>query len=441
MKTETVFDTLCQNVYKTIGLEYKPEACDEEDIEEVDCEIRKFTKKTKSYNINKDKLCTHYASKKLSKFIEESERKRRDAEGKGGLTHDADQLHKKEQVLDFINQLTAKAKVEKVHRDSVVGIKAGGAMVEALQELTHVTGVMKADKLSYEEQQRRVDELQSRNAQSKAVHLINQLGPVHHQLSDAFSRGNGDSKAALEHVRSDDNMSDHSAGSYDIPQKKSIELNCQMKGIISKVKYNPSENPADMIMPTDILHGVGHIGRTTKKNDKQFAENIHHVRKNSEAKYTMQNELLYKAQKSSVENTQKVDERGLGHERKMTLVLDSLVHKASGKEVQKQIAEAGREEALQQARRSTLDNIKDFGRRLSVAQDAKDTSYTKIKHDATSEKVHAAIVSNLGKNDSKEELKLTKSTNPGIKKVSAVRRSSIQASLNKEDFKVHVPKN
>ena len=32
-----------------------------------------------------------------------------------------------------------------------------------------------------------------------------------------------------------------------------------------------------MIMPTDILHGVGHIGRTTKKNDKQFAENIHHV--------------------------------------------------------------------------------------------------------------------------------------------------------------------
>ena len=35
----------------------------------------------------------------------------------------------------------------------------------------------------------------------------------------------------------------------------------------------------------------------------------------------MQNELLYKAQKSSVENTQKVDERGLGHERKMTLVL------------------------------------------------------------------------------------------------------------------------
>ena len=28
---------------------------------------------------------------------------------------------------------------------------------------------------------------------------------------------------------------------------------------------------------------------------------------------------------------------------------------------------------------------------------------------ATSEKVHAAIVSNLGKNDSKEELKLTKS--------------------------------
>ena len=111
MKTETVFDTLCQNVYKTIGLEYKPEACDEEDIEEVDCEIRKFTKKTKSYNINKDKLCTHYASKKLSKFIEESERKRRDAEGKGGLTHDADQLHKKEQVLDFINQLTAKAKV------------------------------------------------------------------------------------------------------------------------------------------------------------------------------------------------------------------------------------------------------------------------------------------------------------------------------------------
>ena len=30
-------------------------------------------------------------------------------------------------------------------------------------------------------------------------------------------------------------------------------------------------------MPTDILHGVGHIGRTTKKNDKQFAENIHHV--------------------------------------------------------------------------------------------------------------------------------------------------------------------
>ena len=39
-----------------------------------------------------------------------------------------------------------------MHRDSVVGIKAGGAMVEALQELTHVTGVMKADKLSYEEQ-------------------------------------------------------------------------------------------------------------------------------------------------------------------------------------------------------------------------------------------------------------------------------------------------
>ena len=55
-------------------------------------------------------------------------------------------------------------------------------------------------------------------------------------MTTIILQGNGDSKAALEHVRSDDNMSDHSAGSYDIPQKKSIELNCQMKGIISKVK-------------------------------------------------------------------------------------------------------------------------------------------------------------------------------------------------------------
>jgi len=445
MKTETVFETLCKDVYKTIGLEYTPASRgDEEEVEEVDCDIRKFIKKTKSYNINKDKLRTHYASKKLSKFIEESERKRRSAEEKESNLlgyYDAEQQVKKEGMIDFLNNLTTRAKVEKLHRDDEVYFNAAGSLVETLEELAHVTGVMKADRESYVEQQRRVDELQEKGAQSKAVHMMNQLGPVHNQLAEAFKQGNGESKLVLHQVRSSDTFSDHSSMSAQSAEhKSSIELNCQMKSIMAHIKYNPGENPANEIKPNDVMHGVGHIARTIKKNDKHFTDNIHKVDGTSEAKGTMQNELLYKAQKNSVQQDQAVEEKHHGHEDKMTMVLDSLVHKANGKEVEKQIAQAGKEEAIKEAMKSTLEDVKDFGKRLSVAHDAKDISYINMKHDAKAEKGHAAIVSSLGKNAKPAKKVLaseSKTKASGMKQVTALRRASLKAA-SVDEFQVHV---
>ena len=117
MKINTDFDRRIKQIYEIIALPYPPKTqkTDEVDdeaveIEELILDIKPFAPKVQSYNINKDLLTTHKATKQLSKFLENIERKRR-ANDPTDSQHPDDYIKYKENVVAFINTIASKAKV------------------------------------------------------------------------------------------------------------------------------------------------------------------------------------------------------------------------------------------------------------------------------------------------------------------------------------------
>lgn len=117
MKFQTDFDKRIKDVYDIIALPYPPKTINsdagalEEEFpeEETTVELKPFKQKTQSYNIHNETLTCRKATKTLSSFITECERKRRENEDKN--VKGRDYLKQKEDVIHFINVLSEKAKV------------------------------------------------------------------------------------------------------------------------------------------------------------------------------------------------------------------------------------------------------------------------------------------------------------------------------------------
>ena len=124
MKIQTGFDKTLKEVYHMLALPYPPRPIqseelqvleDEDEVEETAIQIKPFKPKFKSYNINKDELTKHQASKQLTRSIAELERKRRETEKNADV--DANYMKFKENVVNSVNHLSSRAKVI-VHHES-----------------------------------------------------------------------------------------------------------------------------------------------------------------------------------------------------------------------------------------------------------------------------------------------------------------------------------
>lgn len=122
MKIQTGFDKTLKEVYHILALPYPPRPIqseelqvieDEDEVDETAVQIKPFKPKFKSYNINKDELSTHRASKQLTKLIGELERKRRENDSNADV--DANYIKYKENVVNLINHLYSRAKVTIQH--------------------------------------------------------------------------------------------------------------------------------------------------------------------------------------------------------------------------------------------------------------------------------------------------------------------------------------
>lgn len=118
MKIETQFEKKLKEIYDLLAIPYPPktlynsevEVDVEEIAEENSIEIKPFTPKIKPYNINKDILTCHKATKQLTKFLAEMERMRRTVAASENKD-DTNFLKYKENVVNFIENLSSKAKV------------------------------------------------------------------------------------------------------------------------------------------------------------------------------------------------------------------------------------------------------------------------------------------------------------------------------------------
>ena len=122
MKIQTGFDKTLKEVYHILALPYPPRPIqseelqvieDEDEVDETAVQIKPFKPKFKSYNINKDEVSTHRASKQLTKLIGELERKRRENDSNADV--DANYIQYKENVVNLINHLYSRAKVTIQH--------------------------------------------------------------------------------------------------------------------------------------------------------------------------------------------------------------------------------------------------------------------------------------------------------------------------------------
>ena len=116
MKIQTEFDRKIKEVYEIIALPYPPKTLQnggvsEENFEteENSMELKPFKLKSQSYNIQKDELTVHKTSKQLTRFLTECERHRRESEKV--TEKDQSYLKYKENVVNFIESLSSKAKV------------------------------------------------------------------------------------------------------------------------------------------------------------------------------------------------------------------------------------------------------------------------------------------------------------------------------------------
>lgn len=140
-----------------------------------------------------------------------------------------------------------------------------------------------------------------------------------------------------------------------------------------------------------MVRGGGAIGRATNHNAKQIKE----FAANSKRKQSVHGELISNIKKKEVKKTQKVEKEKHDSEGRMTMVLDSLVHRVNGKEVEKQREREIKEDKRELARRDTLDKIKEYGMRKEVLENA-DTSYlTNTAHDAKAEAAKGQVLEKI----------------------------------------------
>lgn len=119
MKIESTFDKTLKEVYHMLALPFPPRVVNrqhdnfeaEDEVEETAITVKPFKPKYKSYNINKDCLTSHKATKQLTRLLGELERKRREAETNHEIHDKTNYLKYKENIVRLIDHLSSRAKV------------------------------------------------------------------------------------------------------------------------------------------------------------------------------------------------------------------------------------------------------------------------------------------------------------------------------------------
>lgn len=372
MKFQTDFDKRIKDVYDIIALPYPPKTINsdagalEEEFpeEETTVELKPFKQKTQSYNIHNETLTCRKATKTLSSFITECERKRRENEDKN--VKGRDYLKQKEDVIHFINVLSEKAKDEKTRRDSLTAAKLKETKVNMLGEMRRFSNAVQADKDQLQEQKRRVSVSIEQQGLEQMKDMVSQLAPIHEQLASAFNQTGGNTGNVLRKISSESLVSAPSVQRID-------EVNMKMNKMMRSVTLN-DENDVPEYLEGNVVQGAGQIGRTLKKGSKTFQKQISQVAESNRRMSVVQGELLSNIANKADKKEDKKHDSKRHHKDSMDFVLDSVVRKVQGKDVVKQKKDEIRKERQKIARQDTFEKIKDYGKRKEVLENA-DTSY------------------------------------------------------------------
>lgn len=413
MKIQTEFDKKIKEVYEIIALSYPPKTLKNDSFpeellesEDTSVELKPFKLKSQSYNIQKDELTVHRTSKQLTKFFSECERRRREND----TVNDKDQnyLKYKENVVNFIDSLSSKAKAEKAHNDSLYAARLKERKAELLSDVRRSSNAIYADKEEHNEQQRRISLALDKNGQEETMNIVNRLMPIHEKLIASFTKEKDSLQDILEESKRP------SQNTVDVEKAK--EINGRMKNILNSAKLS-EEDEIPTLLDGSVVPGAGQIGRTLKRGNTAFQSNLHKVAEGARRKSSVQAELITNMMRKAGTTEQAESSVEKKNKDKMNVVLDSVVHKVAGKEVEKQVEEEVQNEKLKLARQDTIEKINDYGKRKEVLENA-DTSYlTDTNYDEASKKGKEELLAKVVKFDKKEETPVRKPPNPIIVKL------------------------
>lgn len=432
MKFQTDFDKRIKGVYDLIALPYPPKTInldagaleEEAPEEETTVELKPFKQKTQSYNIHQETLTSRKATKTLSSFITECERKRRENENKN--VKGRDYLKQKEDVIQFINILSEKAKDEKTRRDSLTAAKLNKTKVDMLGEVRRFSNAVQADKDQLQEQKRRVSVSVEQQGLEQMKDMISQLAPIHEQLASAFNQTGGNTGNVLRKISSESLVSAPSAQRID-------DVNIKMNKIMRSVTLN-DESDIPEYLEGNVVQGAGQIGRTLKKGSKAFQKTITQVAESNRRMSMVQGELLSNIANKAEKKQDKKHDHTRHHRDSMDYVLDSVVRKVQGKDVVKQKKDEIRHERHQIARQDTIEKIKDYGKRKEVLENADITYVHNTIPDERTVKAKKSALKDINAMPKKESIKSVtmkpakKSSNPAISRL-AHRRPTGPPSL------------
>ncbi|XP_063674895.1 uncharacterized protein LOC134811769 isoform X2 [Bolinopsis microptera] len=413
MKIQTGFDKTLKEVYHMLALPYPPcsikneeqpeiEDEDEVELEETAILVKPFKPKFKSYNINKDSLTSHRAAKQLTGLISELERKRRENESNKEVHNNTNYLEYKENVVNLINHLSSRAKAEKAQNDSLEEGQLKEKKKVLLSDLRRFSNALRADKQEETEQARRVIECQDNSGRRATIDMVAQLTPIHEQLTYFFQGENACANTVVRAASSGDFESLYSSDS----REKVLETRDKMNHILDSVELS-EENDIPRPLEGTLLKGAGKIGRSCKKGSDAFKSNMENIAENNRKKSIVHSELMVSMARNTGEKERKVAAEERKCKDRMSVVLDTMVHKVKGKEVEKLRDEERKNDEFDRARVDTIDKINDYGKRKEVLDNADTTYLTDTKHDAKTAQAKRTSIDVIANTDRKKVLHKT----------------------------------
>ena len=302
MKIETEFTRKLCRIYDLLALPYPPRTLqntddpDDVEIEEVLIKIKPFNPKIKSYDIDHDSLTSHHATKQLSKFVEEAERRRRETDKPSMHEVEENYLHYKQNVVSFINDL---AKGDNFH--SIISNK-GKHKNHKEAVLGNIVGAVKQININKEtdaEKNQQLfdrfdgDDLDGKDELVQALNEVEEFNDVPHNLS---------SEEFVSIQGSEDNV-------------------LQRGGIVTKKLKKMVENSMDINVDPQIAKGIKNkmvIGagiskmpqRDSKLAHKEMGKAVSVIRRksNAQTEFVKKTAARQLAQKRSItENKEKIN--------------------------------------------------------------------------------------------------------------------------------------